>query len=330
MLFHLPQQQSKVTRGCKWILLAGAVGIVVFCMLLITRYANGRRGSTAGKPKLVLLMAPVGRSGSTWLGKMLSLLHPEGLYLYEPEYMLTRSGSPVIREDEAVSLIAGLFNCKITEEFVEWMKSMPDIRTVYRHTFTTRVCRRLDWGCLQADQLARLCGETKYRLIKTIRLRLSWIRRLLAAPDLNLKVAFLLRDPRASLASRKRLGWSMGARELCPRIEEDLGHVAELERLFPDRFFFLKYEDACWEPYGSALSIYRFLIGEGVAALPEVWRSYLDQTASRTEAEEWRKEVDGATLEEVEESCGRVIDFLGYSHFASTREMRNLTIPLLI
>lgn len=128
--------------------------------------AKGRQGSTAGKPKLVLLMAPVGRSGSTWLGEMLSLLHPEGVYLYEPEYMLTRSGSPVIREDEAMSLIAGLFNCKITEEFVEWMKSRPDIRTVYRHIFTTRVCRRLDWGCLQADKLARLCGEAPYRMIK--------------------------------------------------------------------------------------------------------------------------------------------------------------------
>lgn len=87
--------------------------------------------------------------------------------------------------------------------------------------------------------------------LQTIRLRLSWVYRLLAESDLQLKVAFLLRDPRASIASRKRLGWSEGARELCPRIEEDLAHVEELKTRFPERFFFLKYEDACWEPYGE-------------------------------------------------------------------------------
>nr|XP_027217891.1 carbohydrate sulfotransferase 3-like [Penaeus vannamei] len=300
---------------------------LIFILVILSK------GQTRQHSRQAEAGAANGTRGSEWkhlAWEMLSLLHPEGVYLYEPEYMLTRSGSPVIREDEAMSLIAGLFNCKITEEFVEWMKSRPDIRTVYRHIFTTRVCRRLDWGCLQADKLARLCGEAPYRMIKTIRLRLAWIHHLFAAPDLDLKVAFLIRDPRASMGSRKRLGWSRGARELCPRIEEDLRHVAELERLFPDRFFFLKYEDACWEPYGSALSIYRFLVGEDVTTLPEVWQSYLDQTASRAEAEEWRKEIDGATLEEVEESCGRVIDFLGYNHFASTREMRNLSIPLLI
>lgn len=126
----------------------------------------GRRGGTEATPRLVLLMAPVGRSGSTWLGEMLSLLHPEGIYLYEPEYMLTRNGSPVIPKDKAVSFIADLFNCKITEEFVAWMKSRPDIQTVYRHIITTRVCKKLDWGCLRADELTRLCKEAKHRVIK--------------------------------------------------------------------------------------------------------------------------------------------------------------------
>ncbi|KAG7155484.1 putative Sulfotransferase domain-containing protein 3, partial [Homarus americanus] len=81
-------------------------------------------------------------------------------------------------------------------------------------------------GDVVLSRIIDYCKMEPLRIIKTIRTRLAWMKPLLDDKYLNLK---------------------------------DLEQRREMEQLYPDKYYFLKYEDLCRDPYGRTRDVFRFL-----------------------------------------------------------------------
>jgi hypothetical protein len=118
--------------------------------------------------------------------------------------------------------------------------------------------------CLEV--LTAQCKRSKIRTIKTVRLKMGMVRDILDR-DQDINVVYLVRDPRAILASR----WITRGRpyrmeqllretkRLCEVMEQDIRSYSDLHSLYKDRLKMVKYEDLAIETVRTANKIYDFL-----------------------------------------------------------------------
>lgn len=169
----------------------------------------------------VLLLSSLGRSGSSFLGGLLTS-QPTVFYFFEPLLGLKKRGR--LTQESAIQGIHALVSCNITGPLSEAMldRSLPVLRT----------CRR---ECYEEENARYQCLRHPIRVVKTIRTRVAWLQPLLTDPAINLKVIHLVRDPRASLISAWRLNWTITAQDACTRIDQDMAAGRTLTRLYSDR-----------------------------------------------------------------------------------------------
>ncbi|CAL4099601.1 unnamed protein product, partial [Meganyctiphanes norvegica] len=225
---------------------------------------------------------------------------------------------------------------------------------VFRSIPSMSACREYydcDWRSSQR-RASRYCRSATTRIIKSIRLRLSWIRQLLQEDSQKLlKVVYLLRDPRATLASTTALRWQTNTSSVCGDLMQDLIDFPQLAREFPNQFVLLRYEELCRDPQGEFQELYQFLQDDPSAPFPKTWEDYLTnhntqpwwmkvlgpifgsefstRRNSLVEAEAWRLEVDEDTWRQVEDHCHKVIQLSGYNIFHSVNQLRDLKVPQL-
>ncbi|XP_063610094.1 uncharacterized protein LOC134784000 [Penaeus indicus] len=213
------------------------------------RPEDGGGGVDAELRQTVLLLSSVGRSGSSFLGEVLAS-QARNMYFYEP----VRAMPEGERGDSALVLaeLRRYFHCELREGFLDLVK---EPYKAARHPATKGRAR----GQVSTEEVQRLCRKEPLRIIKTIRTRLQWARELLDDAELNLKVIHLVRDPRGSAVSMAALDWKKGVEETCSAIQQDLQLKEEMERKYPDRYFFVKYEEYCLDPYSKTRQILRFL-----------------------------------------------------------------------
>lgn len=92
-----------------------------------------------------------------------------------------------------------------TEEYIEF-----GVEHVYPHNHNPKVwvhCERQRHLCADWEFLSKTCNSVSIQLMKAVRFRLSLAESLLSDDALNLRVLFLVRDPRGSLLSRRNLTW---------------------------------------------------------------------------------------------------------------------------
>ena len=99
--------------------------------------------------------------------------------------------------------------------------------------------------CYDPEFLSQFCSLFPFQSMKTVRLRLNLTKQIINDPSLNVQVLLLVRDPRATLQSRKHRTWCPGKADcdqpenLCNDLEKDFYAAQELMRAHPDRIRYL-------------------------------------------------------------------------------------------
>lgn len=143
-------------------------------------------------------------------------------------------------------------------------------------------------------------------------------------------MVYLVRDPRASLASRSTLTWCRtdpkcwSVQHLCNSIENDLSIFDTLKKKHPDRYYLLKYEDLAVNVETETEKLFRFL---DLPVSPSV-RVFLDtHTKATLSAKDphsthrlskftpsaWRDKLPSSSISSISTSCSSVLKSLNYS-----------------
>ena len=81
--------------------------------------------------------------------------------------------------------------------------------------------------CFMSEYLNEVCPLFPIRLIKTVRLQMREIRDLIKDPTMNLKIIFLVRDPRGSYSSRSEQAKMCTKEELCSNLSVSCNNLLD-------------------------------------------------------------------------------------------------------
>ncbi|XP_047739609.1 carbohydrate sulfotransferase 1-like, partial [Hyalella azteca] len=160
---------------------------------------------------LVLSSGP--RSGSTFLGELLSL-PPSTFYFYEPNQLLAKD---LFVQEKISHLLSEFFNCNFS--YFNFTSHHLVYRTL-RHSSIRKCLVRKRCGVPDMVKMQELCRSAQRRVIKTILMPVRWIAGLTENPAENLKVVHLVRDPRGTFLSARKLGYETPDVKGCQPITE--------------------------------------------------------------------------------------------------------------
>ncbi|KAK3893229.1 hypothetical protein Pcinc_002915 [Petrolisthes cinctipes] len=172
----------------------------------------------------VLLVSSMGRSGSSFLGQILSSV-PSAFYYFEPLYMMRNH----LQEDMVWQGLMGLFTCNMSRKF---LYAAVNRKNVLNSNKNLAHCSA---RCLKSGGLVKECRSKKVKAIKSIRTHVAWVAPLLNALP-SLKVIHLVRDPRGTVRSMASLGWLQryNLTTGCNKFSQDLLNGKTLTALYPD------------------------------------------------------------------------------------------------
>ncbi|XP_076044824.1 carbohydrate sulfotransferase 4-like [Oratosquilla oratoria] len=290
--------------------------------------------------KLILLSSSMPRSGSSFTGELLSSV-PGAIYFFEPDNWLAKTCS---LESCYPSLLTQIFTCSFNYSYIDFM--MKKWEFFYFLNDDVKVCLNLTGrainDCMRRFDLLAMCKAAETIVVKTIRLRLSWIERDLSKFPSHLKVIHLIRDPRPVRLSTRAFGWEKDTKKICRTMENDMDAYTMSKDNFPSRVSQINYERFCSAIRHHTRVILSFL---GFVDIPKSTQMYLKNhteyegkhmrvlyTRANTSKifSSWGKRISFDTLKEVEnlESCHRIIDKLNLSIFESLASVRNFIEPL--
>ncbi|XP_064095772.1 carbohydrate sulfotransferase 3-like [Macrobrachium nipponense] len=291
-------------------------------------------GAEKGRfPYNVLLLASMGRSGSSFLGGLLTS-QSKTVYFFEPLHDI--EALHLLTEKSAMKGLRDIFTCDIKDPILSTFIRNPNF--VFKEFY--KQCGRHQ-TCLTGEVINSRCKKKSVRVVKTIRTRVAWLQAILHDPEVNLKVIQLVRDPRASIISGWDRGWNLTAERACGWLTEDLHNGLELKIMYPEKYMAVRYEDLCDDPWGWAKKIYSFL---GYTDLPLSTRSFLKKSTTgkdrndaygtkrntRKMPQKWRSAITGDQLQVIQDACGSVISNIGFRVFQDLESARNYTVPLHI
>ncbi|KAK3088846.1 hypothetical protein FSP39_024545 [Pinctada imbricata] len=220
---------------------------------------------------------------------------------------------------------------------------------VSRSTAEMNMCQtNLTYMLSCAEALQRKCINSKFVLIKSIRIRAYQLLDIKEDfPDL--KVVYLIRDPRAVLASQMNYGMatfrhlneSEFVSEFCMNVTQDTQVVRVFQKFYPGDINVVYHNN--FEQNGVAYSrdIYRAL---GITFNTESKRKILSLTGdgknctrsyalctrkynSTVEIGKWRTEISFYFARLVDSLCKSVYKSHGFISFDSTKMLQNLSYP---
>lgn len=293
---------------------------------------NRTLGGEKGRfPYNVLLLASMGRTGSSFLGGLLTS-QSKTVYFFEPLHDI--EALHLLTEKSATEGLRDIFTCDIKDPILSTFVRNPIF--VFKEFYKQCGSHK---SCLTGEVINSRCKKKSVRVVKTIRTRVAWLQAILHDPEVNMKVIQLVRDPRAAIISGWDRGWNLTAERACGWLAEDLHNGLELKIMYPEKYMAVRYEDLCNDPWGWARKIYAFL---GYADLPSSTRSFLmKSTTSRGRhntygikrntkkmPQKWRSAITGDQLQLIQDACGSVIRDIGFRTFPDLESARNYTVPL--
>ncbi|GAB0099002.1 uncharacterized protein DMENIID0001_148200 [Sergentomyia squamirostris] len=221
---------------------------------------------TGGIPIRSIVIAK-SRSGSTFFGDLLNSV-PGTFYTYEPLFIL--HGKPILNENDpkapmAVSHVKKILQCDFSGRDMKiYLNDGKRLPFFFKHnTRIWRLSEEYPQFFWTPSFQTSICRLFPMQSMKIVQLPLSIFGKLL--DDLNVRIVFLIRDPRGMLNSRKPLKWCHDGfphcsdpSTVCQDIVADY-YAAELFRnKYPDRFRVVRYEDLCLNPYEMSMEILHF------------------------------------------------------------------------
>ncbi|XP_055026800.1 carbohydrate sulfotransferase 3a [Misgurnus anguillicaudatus] len=349
-------------------------------------YSENVLGAREKGQKHILLMATT-RSGSSFVGEFFNQQGADMFYLFEPlwhvEAMLSlgtngtnSSTSPWVYRD----VLKHLFLCdfSLLERFINPPPKdhvTPDLfrressvalcenqvcTPVIKGIFEKYHCRTRRCGPLNLTLASEVCQKKRNRVIKTVRVtQLDTLRSLLEDPQLDVRLIQLVRDPRATLASRivafpsKYQDWKSWAvnenvsvkEEEVKRLEGNCNNIrmsAELGLSLPKwlekRYMLVRYEDIARDPMQKAAEMYNFT---GIPFTPQTRDWILENTHSHSSGifstqknssehvEKWRFKIPFKLAQFVQEICGPTMKLFGYRFVDNEQSLVNKSFSLL-
>jgi Sulfotransferase domain len=183
--------------------------------------------------------------------------------------------------------------------------------------------------CSKGSYLSAACRKFPVIVSKIVNLRLNLTRQWLQEwTSDQLKIVYLVRDPRATWHSRHYLEWCIEAEDciqpkrLCDDIYNDLRALDFLSEEFPGRLLLIKYEDLARKPQETFTELFKFLNLEFFPSLKKIVEEHTKEnkggvgSTSRKSLERvdyWKKGLLRSEIAEVQKICYGVLLSLGYS-----------------
>nr|XP_027233787.1 carbohydrate sulfotransferase 5-like [Penaeus vannamei] len=295
--------------------------------------SNGPRA--AGPRRKAVVLFSRWRSGSTFMGELLKKAGRGIFYSYEP---LHEYGVHVLYEDVeethvAVEEVKSILRCQFDfSEIDELLQKNPLLR---------EACKTNDF-CKDANYTAEVCRRSSLHVAKVLRLGLQWARPLLEMEDVEVKLIYLVRDPRAVLSSRSRVAWCStpsckDVKTVCSLLEDDLFEASLLQEDFPKRFHFILYDQFCQTPFAALQDLMTFLGLPVTKDQRKLLQSKLPSTDplsiyknSTAQAQLWRQRTSFIrVVMPVQRRCWDSMEVLGLRMFFSEKDLVDLSLPVL-
>ncbi|XP_068232387.1 carbohydrate sulfotransferase 1-like [Palaemon carinicauda] len=300
---------------------------------------------TPKKPLIIILLSSSGRSGSTLLSNLL-ITRRNSVLFFEPLYKtMNQKIDPCHVNGTCVAqYLKSIAKCNYSDEFEDWFKMKKFFYSFFNQEISTCLENATDKNkCIGIDIRSR-CRNSSVRIIKVIRCRVAWIEDLLKDDSLNIKVIYLTRDPRGTLASYRTRKWENSPSEQCTKMEEDMRNLERFAKLYPGKTYHIHLEMLSVNLQPTVEGLFDFLYGnreindEAEAFIDKHMRSKKKFTTdmnivanSSVEYQAWRWEITEDTLKATENDlvCQYVFKELGHTIFGSLTRARDKNVALL-
>ena len=330
-------------------------------------------------PRKNIILMSHGRSGSTMLGDIFNH-HPSVFYLHEPLQSVERLMKTANKSygNLMADFLKDMFHCRFNKSVVE------DLEYYYRDPSRSRASHVIGspplcpyevtdprWEpnlCppMTSEILGNVC-RNNYAVnaakVLTRRIAEKSLKNILAACNpsgVDCKIIFLIRDPRASIGSARRIGFFKNAASdtdrkslrrysstKCQETEQNLAFVKNLPLHWRDRIMIQRYEDFAMNPLKGLSRLYKFA-GLPVIESVKAWLHNATNSAnSRSEmcksshhalctvddpsqaVKRWRWKIPLSDVDIIEHHCKEVMRFVGYKPVNGSQELlSNISIPL--
>ena len=283
-----------------------------------------------------ILLVSTWRSGSTFIGQLLGS-HPGAWFWSEPGHFLElgkpRLSVDKITDDEIIPVVQNSLKCAHGEQFM--IHNGRAMFAYFENVKYWNICmKKLHLGkamCTSKAFVDTICALFPIRVAKTVRMRLRAVKVLLEDPDLkqNLKVIYLIRDPRAVMRSRRKVGFCVrpyctDPKILCQNHVKDYLIAKEIAYKYPSKFRILRYEDFALDPYHvtdqlleflklpPSIHVDRFLERRTELSRDHDTHSKDDVSFPKTKAFAWMQSMNKTEVIKIQEVCDEALHAFGY------------------
>ncbi|XP_054272270.1 carbohydrate sulfotransferase 1-like [Macrosteles quadrilineatus] len=280
------------------------------------------------------------RSGSTFIGGVLDS-HPATFHFSEP---LTDFRTVQVRGEPlgtlAVRALRSLLTCnyRVLGRYLERSKEY-----TWLSTHNTRLwahCENHKDICYEPEFLTPVCRLFPFQSMKVVHIRLRLVEELLADPNLNVRVLYLMRDPRGVMSSRASLGWCRKSPDcgspthVCADLVDDYAAALRFDKLFPGKFKVVRYEDMSLRPHEVMPEIFSFFGLQYHRDVQDFVKVHTTQNNknkystfrnSSAQALLWRTKLDYRKVRQLQTTCRLAMAAWGYlpAHNASHQAVFN-------
>ncbi|XP_074594182.1 carbohydrate sulfotransferase 1-like [Brevipalpus obovatus] len=291
-----------------------------------------------------LLISTYFRTGSSFTGDLLQQ-NWKTFYSYEPlHYTQIQKHLDDKYDDEAIDLLDHIYRCDFAplSNYIRWVKKVGNRYLFKWNRFLWSLCNIRRPTCFDPKNIAQTCVRAPYRIIKTTRLSLRTVEKLMDKLNgtIDLKVIYLVRDPRAILNSRQKLSWCTNSScsdidTICSEMKSDISVYKRLHDKYGDRVMAVRHEDLSLQPLKVSTKLFnmlevplskraqRFLRQNTEAKMKpnSTVDPYSVKRISKEVVFKWTKGLNLTVIKNVQESCGTVFDDLGYKLISSSKDM---------
>ncbi|CAC5404994.1 CHST1 [Mytilus coruscus] len=293
----------------------------------------------------VLLIGQM-RSGSSFTGEFFNQ-HPEAFYMFEPlrgllqanitdKQSLLRSVIGFPPEEGVSNIMKGILECDFYQISSNILKNDFMLRSIKTSEFYT--CFRKNEPSTEKfkkclESLTYRCKQSSLRVVKTIRMTTELAETLLSSLP-NLKIVYLVRDPRAIIQSRMMLNLvdeqnlKTESTELCSRMDKDMHFLKK--STMKRRIKIVPYEKFARNSVPEAKDLFKF-VGSEFHTYIVKWieqnsikstnfNPYSTSRNSKASVDRWLTQIKRETALKVDESCVNLYKAVGYKEFDDLKE----------